>query len=285
MSYVNSTKCQVLFERSNLFYGSGTGYLSIKSFLHGEALYTVGSARYRVNEASYLVLNHGQAYTITIEASQPVESFCLFFTPGFAEEVYRSTTASAEQLVDELECAPTTSLDFFERTYRHDDTVSPLLQQLRFAYPYHRHDGNWLAEKAQYLMMGLLTMHRGLQAEVATLSAVRATTRVELYRRLHWARDFILASLDQPITIDEMAGVACLSPTHFLRSFKELFQTTPHQFLTEHRLMRACHLLQSSDKSITEICFDVGFQSVGSFSWLFRQRIGYAPEQFRRQKR
>lgn len=285
MRHTHQPKCQVLFERSHLFSGSGVGALSIKSFRHGEALYAVGSARYRVNDDCYLVLNQGQEYTITIDAKRPVESFCLFFAAALADDVYRSFTTTTEKLVDDPAYVMTTPIQFFERTYRHDDTLSPALQRLRLSYPHYCHDSHWLEENAHGVMAKLITVHHAIQTEVATLSAVRASTRAELYRRLYWARDFIAASFDQPITLDEIASVACLSPNHFLRSFKELFHVTPHQYLTEQRLARACQLLQCSDKSIIEICFDVGFQSVGSFSELFRRRIGSSPAQFRQQKR
>ena len=283
MTSIEVAKCQVLFERSDQFHATGTGHLSIKTFLHGEARYAVGPARYRVNDDCYLVLNHGQAYTITIDAAKPVESFCIFFAPDLAAEVNRSLTATIAQLVDDPTHTCATPLHFFERTYRHGDTVSPVMQQLRRAFPLHRHEPNWLAEQAHYLMVQLLAAHHQVYAETASLSAVRPATREELYRRLHVARDFIAASFAQPITLDEIAHVAALSPNHLLRSFKALFHTTPHQYLTEERLAHACRLLRTTELPITTICLDVGFQSLGSFSTRFRRRFGQSPVQFRQQ--
>ncbi|MCB0111661.1 MAG: helix-turn-helix transcriptional regulator, partial [Caldilineaceae bacterium] len=110
-------------------------------------------------------------------------------------------------------------------------------------------------------------------------------TREELYRRLHVARDFIAASFAQPITLDEIAHVAALSPNHLLRTFKALFHATPHQYLTEARLLHASHLMRTTELSITTICLAVGFQSIGSFGTLFRRRFGASPAQFRQQKK
>lgn len=281
MNQIDTAKCQVLSERSDRFVGSGAGYLSIKSFTEGEALYAVGSARYLVNDMCYLVLNHGQEYTITIDAPTPVESFCIFFAPDLATDVHRVATLAPERLVDDPNCDGAMSLHFFERTYQHNQSVSPLLDHLRRSFPLHRHDPTWLAEQAHRLMVQLLAVHHGVLAEADGLSAARPSTRVELYRRLHVARDFIAASFAQPITLDEMANVAALSPNHFLRSFKELFHTTPHQYLTEHRLTRASHLLRHSDESVTSICLAVGFQSIGSFGTLYRRRFGLSPSEFR----
>jgi AraC-like DNA-binding protein len=82
-----------------------------------------------------------------------------------------------------------------------------------------------------------------------------------------------------------MAAVACLSPNHFLRTFKQLFHQTPHQYLISKRLEEARRLLSLTEMPVTDVCFSVGFESLGSFSWLFRHRTGVSPEAYRRQKR
>jgi len=114
---------------------------------------------------------------------------------------------------------------------------------------------------------------------------VRAASREELYRRLHRARDYAAACLDEPITLNDMARVACLSTNHFLRTFKQAFHQTPHQYLTRIRLERAQGLLTQTNQPVTDVCFAVGFESLGSFSWLFRQRVGLAPDAYRKAKR
>ena len=80
------------------------------------------------------------------------------------------------------------------------------------------------------------------------------------------------------------AKAAHLSPYHFHRMFKLAFQQTPMQFLQERRLAAARRLLVATDQPITAICFAVGFESLGSFSWLFRKRFALSPSQFRGQR-
>lgn len=113
------------------------------------------------------------------------------------------------------------------------------------------------------------------------ISATRSSTRLELYKRLSHARDFIEKNVDQPITLPQIAGVACLSIHHFLRLFKQVFEETPHQYLTRKRIERAKDLLLTTSISVTDICQSVGFRSPGSFSWLFRRHVGCSPEGFR----
>lgn len=275
----------ILHERAQTYEGAGAGWLSIKSFSGGRATYTLGQLRYAPDDNSYLVLDHGRPYRITIEAPAPVESLCIFFAPGFAEQVYRSLVTPTDELLGEPQHLPSSSVPFFERTYAHDALVSPFVFQLRAALNHDYHEPGWLVEQLHRLMQGLLQVHHNVYQEVETLPATRKATREELYRRVHYARDYAAAAFAQPITLHDLAAVAGLSPNHLLRTFKQVFQQTPHQYLITQRLTHAQTLLRYSDHAITDICCDVGFRSLGTFSWLFRRRFGLSPTSYRHQSR
>lgn len=115
----------------------------------------------------------------------------------------------------------------------------------------------------------------------ATAQARAAALDADLEARLGRARAFIDAHYDQRIDLDAIAGAACLSRYHFLRSFRRAFDITPHQYLTRKRIDRAKELLQTSDLSVTEVCLEVGFHSLGSFSSLFQRHVGHAPGRYR----
>ena len=163
--------------------------------------------------------------------------------------------------------------------------LTPALLHLRAALPRRQNDRGWLTEKLYLILQRLLRVHQKTRQEVETLPSLRPATREELYRRLHRAKDYAAALFDQPLALEEMAQVACLSPNHFLRTFKQAFAQTPHQFVTQLRLERAKRLLAQTNRSVTEICATVGFESLGSFSWLFARRVGLSPEAYRRRKR
>ena len=91
--------------------------------------------------------------------------------------------------------------------------------------------------------------------------------------------------LDQELTLADLSIEADLSMWHFLRAFRDTFDETPHAFRTRLRLERAKELLTISTRSVTDICFDVGFTSLGSFSTLFRRQVGISPAEFRRRVR
>src|SRR5262245_48260554 len=104
-------------------------------------------------------------------------------------------------------------------------------------------------------------------------------------RRLCSARDMLREIHERPVSIDEVAREAAMSPFHFIRQFEAVFGATPHQFRIQTRLDRAKRLLALSDYSVTDVCLEVGFTSLGSFSDLFARRIGTSPSRYRRQVR
>ena len=258
--------------------------LSLESFRNGAARYQVNGCDIQVDEGSYLVLNQEQEYTIDIDSACVVDAFCLFFRGGFAEEVLRSQNAEAPTLVDDPNDVPT-FLEFFQVSRPHDDILTPELNRFRAVYPERLRESGWIDEQMHAIMERLLRVQGRVHREVQAVEAVRLSTRTELYRRIHRARDFIRFSYAEPISLGDMARVASLSANHFLRTFKQILGQTPHQFLVSTRLARAAILLTETDRSVTEVALAVGFESPGSFSWLFRRRFGVSPTGFRNTKK
>jgi transcriptional regulator GlxA family with amidase domain len=91
--------------------------------------------------------------------------------------------------------------------------------------------------------------------------------------------------LEEDLTLSGLSQEADMSEWHFLREFRQAFGETPHAFLSRLRLERAKELLTVSNRPVTEICFDVGFTSLGSFSTKFRNQVGLSPIEFRRRVR
>jgi AraC-like DNA-binding protein len=106
---------------------------------------------------------------------------------------------------------------------------------------------------------------------------VRRIEDVETLERLGRARDFIDHCYDHPLSLDQISEKACFSRYHFLRLFRQAFNKTPHQYLIERRIEKAKELLGGDELRVTDVCFEVGFQSLGSFSTLFRKNVGQAP--------
>jgi AraC-like DNA-binding protein len=103
----------------------------------------------------------------------------------------------------------------------------------------------------------------------------------ELNRRLLRARDAMDRAYAEPLDVPAVAAVAHLSEAHFIRSFRTTFGETPHRYLQRRRVERSMFLLRETDRSVTDICFDVGFTSLGTFSRTFREIVGETPSGYR----
>jgi AraC-like DNA-binding protein len=100
-------------------------------------------------------------------------------------------------------------------------------------------------------------------------------------RHLLRAKDLADARYYETLGVTDLARAAGLSPAHFSREFRRTFGETPHQYLLTRRLERAAALLRNTDRTVTDICFDVGLTSVGSFITSFRRMHGLAPQAYR----
>ncbi len=105
------------------------------------------------------------------------------------------------------------------------------------------------------------------------------------FRRLIRARDFLAAGFGNQILLEQAARQACLSPFHFQRLFVRTFGESPGEFVTRLRMERARRLLEADEMPITEICLEIGYASLGTFSKRFAERVGQPPSEYRRAAR
>jgi AraC family transcriptional regulator len=259
--------------------------LSIKCVTQGQETHKVRGINYVVDETSYLLLNHGQRYSSHIHSRDEVETLSIFFAREFAEEAFRSLIEPASNLLDEPKSERDHPVRFVETLYPMDPTLRDLLGAIQQWSQSGSIDGAmddaWLEEGLYAILDRLLDVHTDVLRQAEVLPAVRRSTRVEQYRRLCRARDFVDANLAGEIALADIGRVACLSPSHLLRLFKRAFGETPHHYVTRRRLARARDLLEGTDFPVSEICEKVGYKSLGSFSYLFSRHFGLTPRQAR----
>jgi len=102
----------------------------------------------------------------------------------------------------------------------------------------------------------------------------------DIYQRIATAKVYIDDNYHEAIDLEGISQQAFLSRFHFHRLFTKIYRRTPHQYLTRKRLDRAKDLL-AENKPVTQVCNEVGFESIGSFSVLFKKEIGFAPQYYR----
>lgn len=270
----------VLHAKSDQFYWKGSGQLSIKTFCNGQAFYQTKRGFFAVEEDRYLLLNKGD-YTLEIDESRDVESFCVFFRDGFAEEVFRSLSETPDRLLSDPFRAGG-SIEFFEKTYPKNEALTRQLNRLKSVFADQDTDSVGREEQFHMIMHAMLSEHLRTCEEVESLHAVRRPTREELYRRISIAHDYVRSCYRHPIRLDDIAKVACLSPNHLLRSYVQVYGKTPHQHISEYRVRVAKQLLEKGDCSVTHIAFEFGFQDLVSFSCFFKKQVGLSPKQYQK---
>jgi AraC family transcriptional regulator len=260
------------------------GYLSVKLVSGGREEYTLDRRTVAVDDEHYFVLNHGQRYASQVSQPHCLESLAIFFDPAYAADILATLSTTLDRLL-ELPLVVDQPVHFFDRLYESDPRLSGQVSELRRRLSAGTATPDWLSEWFPAVLEHLLFVHRGLRADIDSLDAVRLATRTELYRRLCWGRDFIETCFDQPVTVAKAADAACLSRYRFLRLFAQAFGITPHRFLTDRRLRAARGLLRNTEMPVTDVCLSVGFDSLGSFSALFKKRYGVPPSAWRREVR
>lgn len=264
---------------------SQVGSLALRWARNGQRSFHSDRDHFAVDDSAHLIFNGGREFSSTVESNTLVSCYCVAYAPHVAEDALRTMVTATDRLLEDPFGQQYQPVQFFETATRHNLMVSPLLRRLEMAVENGCEPHAWFDEQFRLLIARLLAHHREVYREVDRVPAAKACTRLEIYRRTLMARDYIEAGLDRPLTVAEIALVACFSPFHFLRSFKQVFHETPHQYVTRRRIERAQDLLLQSDMTVTNICLDVGFESLGSFSTLFRRHLGISPERYRTQIR
>ena len=258
---------------------SFAGPLSIKTVIEGRAAWETPAGRFELVPGAVLLLNDGEEYSVTADSLQPVETFCLFFERGFVEDAFRAATTASAELLDAPDRA--TSISFCEPLHY----GSPLLAEMMLARERLKDRQDCLSSTFYSAALELVRTHADARKRAARLPSLRAATREELARRLGIATSYLHANSDRGVTIAEVARAACLSPFHFHRLFTKFHGITPHRYLTRLRLERARVLLRSEHRSVIDVATECGFESLGSFTVLYKRTFGVTPGRFSQESR
>ncbi len=263
------------------YYPLHTGPLTLKFTLKGEEYFATKQRSYRVQPFNYLVFNSGQKYSARIQSEKESETLSVFFRQSFAEEVLGSILAGEESILDNPHNNTVISdqpVTFMEMIYPFDGRLMQFIYKFKLAAKTGFNDDQWLEEELYLLLKVLFEIHKQVAGEIHRIPAVKRSTKVEVYKKINDAKDYIDDNFHTEMKIEDAAKIACMSNFHFIRLFKNVFQDTPYQYITQKRLAKASSLIMKTDMSITEVCFEVGFSSLSSFSWLFKQKYGMSPE-------
>ncbi len=252
--------------------------LSIKCLLNSSETYELPGRAVTVDKDSYLIINEGTEYASHIDSNGDVETATVFITEESIADVLATMQLTNHKLLDGD--AKAKSVHFVERLYPRDDKLVSILTNIHRAANSPGDDIN-IQQQLYVLIEHLLLLHEHVNSEIEALHYAKASTRDEVYKRLHVCRDYMISNLASQQNLDDIATIAGFAPHHFLRTFKEVFGTTPHQYLIKLRLEKAQSLIRKGTQPISEICLDVGFESLSSFSALYKKAYKLSPMQDR----
>lgn len=256
--------------------------LSLKFSFAGTEAYYVRHRKVTVEKDRLLVVNAGQPYSSAIRSTEWVHSLAIYFDPHLLQ-VAADTGSDADLLANPVERRGS-SVWFYEDEFMATPRLRQQLTLLRHQLEASPMTELELEERLYHILLDLLLTHRrAVHHTAARLSAIKATTRLEIYRRLHLAREFIEEQATEPLTLDAIASASMLSKNHLLRHFRELFSYSPHQYVTSVRLAKACHQLTQSELPVQDISLNAGFESPSSFGRLFKSVFTLSPQQYRLQ--
>ncbi|MEJ0034299.1 MAG: AraC family transcriptional regulator [Bacteroidota bacterium] len=210
-----------------------------------------------IDNSSFLIVNRGSSIQVTIdhEQCQPV---LLYFknTPddwNITERVYQATPSLKERIKN-LSSLTESCSSFI--SMQSDAIVRSTLAEIVSLTQYSTEQSKQLAVK-------------------------KKGTREDNFKKLATARDWIENNFAQSLSLHQLAQMASMNDEHFLRQFKKLYNKTPHQYLIDRRIQAARELLNTKEMSVQEICSAVGWESLATFSHLFKQRTGVTPGEYR----
>ena len=257
--------------------------LSIKAASGGRERYLLAhpAREVDVDDDNFLILNDGQTYGSCIAQEREIESFSIFFRPGFAEEVRRAIDTPIDRVLEGEAASNCGAAGFMEFLQPHDRRITPVLNFIRSHVRMGVDDADWYEEQLYFLLQRMVEHQAGEHRRLAELPALRSTTRTEIYRRVMMAANYIQSSFDDDVRLDRLAAEACLSKFHFLRLFRQATGLTPYAFVLRKRAYVASRLIASTAMSFDEIALQVGFASRSSLFRQMRRWLRQSPRELR----
>ena len=260
---------------------------SVRLGLEGTQTYLINGETLKVNQDQFLVMNRGTEYDVLAEDGQETTMLAFCFNEGFVSDFVLNNSQSQMTLLDhhELYLEEGKELEFPLHTLLVDEQVKATINRVvkaKLALGTEETDDYALFNSIlEMIVKNCKAAMHSFQGQ----DIVKSSTKVELYKRLSIARDYIHAHFTEDLNLAELSRVACLSPYHFHRAFKNTFNITPKKFVTHLRIERAKWLLKHKNQSVQMICQEVGFRDVSSFTRLFASHAGHTPSVYRNKVR
>ena len=260
-------------------YTETTGNFSIRFVFSGNETCSIGRRQLSIHTDSFIILNKGTQFTSNIDPRLPVDVFSIEFDDDFLSDFNKKFLRHDKAIL----------FDSDTLTNKLRETIYPFKGDMKLnicLLKNHLDRGKGDDELTnEYLRRCLYNCYRVYNEEIfqkaKQLNFLHPATRIEILRRLNLAKEFLYANYNKSVNLENLANHACLSVNHLLRTFKLVYNQSPHQFLIHLRLQRAQLLLTKTEYPVYEIVHMVGFKCTSSFIRLFRTKYKTTPLKYR----
>lgn len=282
--YMNSSVLISARSKTAKFPENPGGPLTIKHVFKGEEYYFSHNRLYRVNKNNFLLFNQSQRYSSYINSEEETHSFSVFFESSFVRSVLSSLLKPRDKILESPDYSKSNPghFNFIETLYPADKIIVPALEELRNCMLHKELPDDFYRERMYFLLEEILKLNRQLYCRIESVQAVKRSTKLEVYRRLCIARDYIESSIDKKVTLSQIAKASCMCEHHLLREFRKYYNLTPYQYLIKARLNNAKELLSASEMPVSEISLESGFEYLSSFSESFIRHFKMTPTDYRK---
>ncbi|MFA6945204.1 MAG: AraC family transcriptional regulator [Pedobacter sp.] len=265
------------------YYPEHISNFSMKMVFSGNKAYNIGNRKLNLYPDSFLALNQGTSYSSKVDSNIPVNNLSISFAPAFLSDFYRTQHKDNKILLDDPFNNDDHTGGFFL------ETIYPFAGDMKYNI---LHLKNQLEQESpddllvnEYLYHSLINYFKIYHKEVfkksENLNFLNKSTKVEILKRLTFAKEYISSNYNKNIDLEDIAQSACLSVNHLLRTFKQAYGKSPHQYLIQVRIDRSKYLLRNTRYTLNEIVEIIGFECPSSFIRLFKTMNRITPGKYR----
>ena len=265
------------------YYPDRESNFSIKTVFSGNRTFNIGRRQLNLYPDSFLAIKKGTTYSSKIDSSIPVNNLSISFSPSFLSDFNRMQKYNHADLLDEpFQDGDFPEFSFVETIYPFSGDMKYNIMHLKDHLEHEIPDDLLINE---YLHHCLLNYYKVYNKEIVDkserLNFLNSGTKVEILKRLTLAKEYIISNYNKAIELQDIARHACLSVNHLLRTFKQAYGQSPHQFLIKTRLDRSKYLLKHTNYTINKIVEIIGFECPSSFIRLFKSNNHLTPGKYR----
>ncbi len=252
--------------------------------LSGSSRVIVDGQNINLSADTFCLVNKGQIYDLLLNGQGSTTTFNIHFGEQLFAEALHNLYHFDAQLLDHP--LPEKGLTFqtFQKPKWKDGHLRQMIRILQRHYQ-KKERNNYQDDEEFALLVSILEMvliRSGQEMKrLQHISALKNSTKAELYKRLHLSLEYIHEYYRNTVSLDELSQIACMSKFHYLRSFKQAFFCSPHQYIMKIRLQKAEDLLISSNLTILEIADKIGFEEPNSFGRFFKKYHSCTPLTYR----